>query len=98
MAIKIKAKFYVNVRRFIGKKEVEISLAGPEEHTIREVIEKIDELEHKGFKEKIMGTEDRPGSSIRVVLNGRQIDFLQRFDTRVKNGDEISFFPLIGGG
>ena len=98
MSTKLKAKFYINVRDFIGKKEIEVNLDGTEKHTIREVIEKIDELEGKGFKEKVMGTEARPGGSIRIVLNGKLIDVLKRFDTEVKTGDEVAFFPLIAGG
>ena len=41
MSTKLKAKFYVNVRDFIGKNEIEVKLDGTERHTIREVIEKI---------------------------------------------------------
>jgi molybdopterin converting factor small subunit len=62
--------------------------------TGRGVIEKIDELEGKGFKKKVMGTEVRPGGSIRILLNGKLIDALKRFDTEVKNGDEMAFFPF----
>jgi MoaD family protein len=98
MAIRLIAKFYVNVRDIIGKKEIEINLAGSEGHTIRDVIDKIDELEDNGFKEKVMGTDDRPRGSIRIVLNGKMIDTLKRFDTEVKNGDDVAFFPLIAGG
>ncbi len=98
MSTSLKAKFYVNVRDFIGKNEIEVKLDGTERHTIREVIEKLDTLEGKGFKEKIIGTEARPGGSIRIVLNGKMIDTLKHFDTEVKTGDEVAFFPLIAGG
>ena len=98
MVIKIKVKFFANMREFMGKKELEIDLENSGKNTIREVIEKIDELEGKGFKKKVMGTKERPRASIRIVLNGKQIDFLQRFDTKVKDGDRVSFFPLIAAG
>jgi MoaD family protein len=98
MGTRLKAKFYVNVRNIIGKKEMEINLDGEKAHTIRDVIEKIDNHAGNGFKEKAMGTEARPGGSIRIVLNGKMIDALKRFDTEVKTGDEVAFFPLIAGG
>ncbi|MFX1485701.1 MAG: MoaD/ThiS family protein [Promethearchaeota archaeon] len=98
MAIRVKAKFYANMRELLGKKELEIVLDSSGVQTIRDVIDKIDELEGKHFKEKIMGTKDRPRRSIRIVLNGKQIDFLERFDTVVNEGDNVSFFPLIGAG
>ncbi len=98
MGIKIKAKFYANMRELLGKKELEIILGGSGVQTIRDVIDKIDELEGKDFKEKIIGTKDRPRRSIRIVLNGKQIDFLERFDTVVNDGDNVSFFPLIAAG
>ena len=98
MGTKLKAKFYVNVRDIIGKKEIEVNFDGEETHTIRDVIKEIDGMVGKGFKEKALGSEARPGGSIRIVLNGKMIDAINRFDTEVKTGDEVSFFPLIAGG
>lgn len=98
MVVRIRAKFYANIRELMGKKELEITLDGSGVQKIRNVIDKIDELEGKDFKEKIMGTKDQPRRSIRIVLNGKQIDFLERFETVVNDGDNVSFFPLIAAG
>ena len=79
MAIKLKVKFYVNLIEFIGKEEMQVDLADSEEHTIREVISKIDELEGKGFKKKALGTEARPIGSIRIVLNGKMVNGFHKY-------------------
>ena len=94
----IRVRFYANIRELMGKKELEITLDGSGVQTIRNVIDKVDELEGNDFKEKIMGTKNQPRRSIRIVLNGKQIDFLERFETVVNDGDNVSFFPLIAAG
>jgi len=34
----------------------------------------------------------------KVMVNGRDIDFLQGSATRLKDGDRVVFFPPVGGG
>jgi len=34
----------------------------------------------------------------KILVNGRDIDFLRGLATRLKDGDRIVFFPPVGGG
>jgi molybdopterin synthase sulfur carrier subunit len=42
--------------------------------------------------------QDRPLPKIRIVVNGRDIGFLQGMETELRDGDEILMLPLVGGG
>jgi molybdopterin synthase sulfur carrier subunit len=39
-----------------------------------------------------------PRSSILLMVNGRSIRFLNRLDTVLKDGDEVTILPPVGGG
>jgi molybdopterin converting factor small subunit len=35
---------------------------------------------------------------MKLLVNGRDIDFLNRLETKLKEGDEVALFPPVGGG
>ena len=35
---------------------------------------------------------------ISILVNGREMKFLEGWDTMLSDGDEISFFPMVAGG
>ncbi len=44
---------------------------------------------------------DRPGQlseGVNILRNGRNIHFLQEFETPLEEGDIIAIFPPVGGG
>jgi len=42
--------------------------------------------------------QDRPLPKIRILVNGRDIGFLNGMETELRDGDEILMLPLVGGG
>jgi molybdopterin synthase sulfur carrier subunit len=42
------------------------------------------------------GTNLKPG--IKIIINGRDIDYLNGLDTQLKDGDVIVIIPPIAGG
>ena len=39
-----------------------------------------------------------PLPHVAIVVNGRNINFLNGFDTSLRDGDDVFFLPLLGGG
>jgi molybdopterin converting factor small subunit len=39
-----------------------------------------------------------PRSSVMLMVNGRSVQFLNQLDTVLKDGDEVTILPPVGGG
>ena len=65
--------------------------------TLRELVS---ELSEKMGTEKRnrLGHHDLKGSSLMVLVNGRNIHSLHGLDTSLRNGDTVTFIPLVEGG
>ena len=64
---------------------------------IREVIENL-ESNNPGIKARICDEQGELRRFVNVYLNDEDIRFLEREDTRVTDGDNISLIPAIAGG
>ena len=62
--------------------------------------ELIDDLEKKfpGIKERICDETGKVRSFISIYVNEENVRFLQKGETPLKDGDEISIIPAIAGG
>jgi molybdopterin synthase sulfur carrier subunit len=87
-------KFYATLRDLVGGKVVEVPVEG--QATIGQV------LAHLVALYPALGPQldhdERVGRQIKVLINGRAMEFLQDLDTPVCPADNISIFPPIGGG
>lgn len=68
-----------------------------EGRTVREVIENL-EREYPGIKERICDANGGVRSFVNIFVNEEDIRFLNRLETEIRNGDEISIIPAIAGG
>ncbi len=87
-------KFYSYLRDLIGQKEVELEL--DEGTTISHLLEEL-VLDSK-TKEVLLDKNNEVKPDITILRNGREIKFLEGLDTVLKEGDEVSVFPLVAGG
>ena len=60
----------------------------------------IDELEGKfpGIKERLVDEEGEIRRFVNIYINEEDIRFLEKQDTPLKEGDDISIIPAIAGG
>jgi MoaD family protein len=51
-----------------------------------------------GIKTRYGNAAERAAKSMLIAINGESILLRQRYHTLLKDGDELSFFPICGGG
>ncbi|MGD8982676.1 MAG: MoaD/ThiS family protein [Desulfobacteraceae bacterium] len=95
--ITVKIRTILDLKRILGKREVEISV--PKESTLQKLLVTMvdtwgDELRSRLFERN----STSPLPHIRLMVNGQDIAFLNRLETVLKEGDEILILPPVGGG
>lgn len=96
--MRITVKFLANIGIFMGIKELTVQLDDGTEHTVRELIEKITEVTGKDLKGKVMDETGQSTGTVRIVVNGSNINWLSGFETKISEGDSVSMFPALGAG
>ena len=41
---------------------------------------------------------ESPKTNVLVLVNGKEVSVLDRFETMIKDGDEVVFVPIVHGG
>ena len=93
--MKVFVRFYAHLGDLVGRKakfEVELDEGASISHILDELL-----LDQK-IREHIFDDNKQLNSDITIMINGREINFLEGIDTVVKSGDEISIFPMVAGG
>ena len=94
--MKIKAKFFTILREITGKKVDEIQLQRV--ITVEELLILLSEKYGKEFREYIYNENGKVQSFLSFILSGKNINVLQGFGTKLKEGDIIAIIPPVGGG
>ena len=94
--MKITVKFFTSLREITGKKEDEIQ--SPSIITLEELLAHLSKKYGKEFTEYIFDEKGKVRTYIQILINGRSINVLQRFETKLKEGDTVAIFPPVGGG
>lgn len=89
---KVKIKMYATIREKFKEDNVEV-----EAETFIEAIRKVVE-KYPILKDEILDENGKLKSDYIYLLNGRNIEFLQKELTPLKDGDKISIFPPVAGG
>jgi molybdopterin synthase sulfur carrier subunit len=94
--MKIKVKFFTSLREITDKKVDEIQLKNA--ITIEELLNILSEKYSKEFREYIYNKKGKVQDFLSFLVNGKNINVLQGFDTKLKQGDTIVILPPVGGG
>ncbi len=95
--ITVKVRTILTLKKILGRGEVEIPM--PERSTLGALLTMMvnrwgGELASQLFEPK----STRVFPSIRLMVNGRDIAFLNRMETVLHNGDEVLIMPPVSGG
>lgn len=94
--ITITTKTILHLKRIMGA-EAQFDL--PDGSTLRMLLDAMAER----WGSKLVGTIFQPGTTtplpyIRLMVNGRDIAFLNRLDTELEDGDDVLILPPVAGG
>lgn len=78
----------------ITKDQAEIVVNGS---NVKELIEDL-EKNYPGMKERLCDEKGKLRRFINIYVNEEDIRFLQKDETSLKDGDEVSIIPAIAGG
>ena len=95
--IKVKVHSILTLQEVIGRREVELDL--PQGTALKELLSHMVGVWGERLSERIFkaGTEELL-PRIRVMVNGRDMQFLQGLETVLQDGDEVYLFPPVSGG
>ena len=92
----VEVRFFTSLREITGKKVDEIQLQNV--ITVKELLTLLSEKHGKKFKEYIYNKKGKVHGFLSFLVNGKNINVLQGFDTKLKQGDTIAILPPVGGG
>jgi molybdopterin synthase sulfur carrier subunit len=94
--MKVAVRFFTSLREITGKKVDEIQLQSV--ITVEELLTLLSEKYGKKFREYIYNKKGKVYDFLSFLVNGKNINVLQGFDTKLNHGDIIAILPPVGGG
>lgn len=83
--------------RVLGEREVAILV--PEGSTVADLLEVVAARSNPPATQLLFADPSgTPHPSVRVLVNGRQLSFLQGWQTVLAEEDEVLILPVVGGG
>lgn len=90
----IKVKFFQTFKELFVGEEKEIGLESGA--NIQGLLNFL--CDSRQRRQKIFGNSGKLRPYVKVLKNGRDIDFLDGVHTELKEGDVVAMFPPVGGG
>ena len=95
--IKIRVYTILALKKVIGQREFEVSLA------TGSTVKDLTSWMVSKWGDRLSSHLYKPGSDallphIRLMVNGRPIEFLKGMETILQDGDEFTMLPLVSGG
>ncbi|MBS7631595.1 MoaD/ThiS family protein [Candidatus Bathyarchaeota archaeon] len=92
--LKITVQVFGSLIQFLGRRQ---TLVLDEEATVKS-LSKILFADLKKFENSFSEARERGEGELLVLVNGRNIDTLNGLDTRLREGDVVSFISPFAGG
>lgn len=85
--------YFASIRELTGKKEEEIASA----KNVLTLMLGLCDTYGRAFRDFCM-EDGKISRNVNILVNGKHIQHLEKEETVLKNGDDVSIFPLIAGG
>ena len=92
----VEVKFFTSLREITGKKTEEIMLQNT--ITVKELLTTLSEKYGTNFHEYVYSKNGKVHGFLSFLINGKNINALEGFGTKLKPGDIVAILPPVGGG
>ena len=91
----VTVRFVGSLRHFSGAGEVELGCGDVSvAELVTELVKEVPGMERSLVDRQL----DDPRPNALILVNGREIGVLDGLETRVRDGDEVVFVPVVHGG
>ncbi len=84
---------FANIKKIIGKKQFTM-----EAESVEDLLDKLLEEYGKELRDELFDELGKIKSFYRIIVNGRNINLLNGFQTKLKDDDMFVLMPAIAGG
>ena len=93
----VKLKTILNFKKIIGKGDVDIPFE--DGTSLKQALDILVDTYGEELRSNLFDPDDgSPLQHVRLMVNGRDIAFLDGLQTVLRDGDEILIFPAVAGG
>ncbi len=94
--MKVNVKFLASIREIVDAHQIWFEIRSGD--TVESLLEILKSRFGTAFKDAVGKPSEDENSKIRILVNGRDIDFLQGAKTELKEGDTVVLIPPVAGG
>ncbi|MEM3553106.1 MAG: ubiquitin-like small modifier protein 1 [Candidatus Bathyarchaeia archaeon] len=94
--MKVKLKLYGDLKAKANKNEIEFNML--EGAKVKDLLLIISKEFNEEFKEALLDSSGKLKPTIIMLVNGRNIDFINKLETQLTDGDVVSLVPAVFGG
>jgi molybdopterin synthase sulfur carrier subunit len=95
--IKVTVGTILHLKELLGSRQIDIEM--PPESTVLDVLREVAVRIGPGAVPALLQAEDRvPQPHLRIMVNGRDIQFVSGLETRLADGDHVVIIPPASGG